>query len=212
MTTRTMSIRPLTWPLLLLTCWLAPRAHAQRASPADGMDVLLFREQALVTRTRLLSCRPAPPSGRIVVRFDRLPAAADRHSVRAQGRGAVVAGVRLIEIDGQSEASAALAARLAALDRQIAVARDARNRLRLRDLELTSYQSTVTDLVERQLRLGTVDPPAGSEPTPPSIAADAPRPLPGRTRTRRWPGWRPSAPGSSRRARQTRPPTGSPTR
>ena len=34
MTTRTMSIRPLTWPLLLLTCWLAPRAHAQRASPA----------------------------------------------------------------------------------------------------------------------------------------------------------------------------------
>jgi uncharacterized protein (TIGR02231 family) len=155
MTTRTIPIRPRSWPLLLLTCSLASRAHAD--TPPDGMEVLLFREQALVTRTRPLACRPGA-SGRLVARFDRLPAAADRHSVRAQGRGATVAGVRLIEIDGQSEASAARAARLAALDRQIAVARDVRNRLVLRDLELSSYQSTVTTVVERQLRLGTVDP------------------------------------------------------
>ena len=150
MTTRTIPIRPRSWPLLLLACSLASRAHADSAPP-DGMEVLLFREQALVTRTRPLACRPGA-SGRIVVRFDRLPAAADRHSVRAQGRGATVAGVRLIEIDGQSEASAARAARLAALDRQIAVARDVRNRLVLRDVELASYQSTVTGVIERQLR------------------------------------------------------------
>ena len=154
MTTRT-TTRPFTW-LLLLICSLAPRAHADSA-PTGGMEVLLFREQALVTHTRPLACRPGA-SGRIVVRFDHLPAAADRQSVRAQGRGATVAGVRLIEIDGQSQASAARAARLAALDRQIDVARDARNRLLLRDAELARYQSTMTSVVERQLRLGTVDP------------------------------------------------------
>jgi hypothetical protein len=59
MTTRTIPIRPRCWPLLLLTCSLASRAHADSAPP-DGMEVLLFREQALIKRTRALACRPPP--------------------------------------------------------------------------------------------------------------------------------------------------------
>ena len=156
-----MSIRTFIPPLGTLLL-LTSAAAGGTTPPADRLEVLLFRERALVTRTRAVNCRPpaqATAGKRITIRFDRIPAAADLRSVRAQGRGATVQGVRLIETDAQEPAGdARTSARLAALDKEIAAAKNSQERLGAQDTELSDYQSTVASVIRHQLRQGTVDP------------------------------------------------------